>query len=246
MDETLPEKATPVRELPRRKSKLLIADDCDSARALVEIALCDEEDFLLSFASDGSAAISACEKEMPDLAILDMQMPGHTGIEVCQWIKERTPDKFTPVILVTSQNDIEDRVNGLNCGADDYITKPFALPELKARVRAFLRIKELTDRLKETRALLDQKDKQLFAAQIAGAAAHELGQPLTAMLLNCELMGKITPESAIFQDTLHAIQEQCAQMRGTLAKLNRLDEFKTKSYVGDLEILDLGLSSSVK
>ena len=219
------EKAAP------RKVRLLVADDCDSARALVEIALCDEDDFNLCFVADGLTAIEKCQQQMPDIAILDMQMPGASGIEVCQWIKQNSGSSFVPVIIVTSQTDVNDRVNGLNCGADDYIVKPFALPELKARVSAFLRIKELTNHLQKTRTELEEKGKELVAVQVAGAAAHELGQPLTAMLLNCELLGRVPREGELFQQTLSAIQEQCAQMRDILTKLNRLEQFKTKNYL---------------
>jgi len=222
-----------------RQVRLLVADDCDSARALVEIALCDEEAFDLCFVADGLTAIEKCEQQMPDIAILDMQMPGATGIEVCQWIKKKSGNEFVPVIIVTSQTEVTDRVNGLNCGADDYIVKPFALPELKARVSAFLRIKDLTKHLRDAHDKLEEREKQLVAVQVAGAAAHELGQPLTAMLLNCELMARIPSETPLFHQTLQAIQEQCSQMRDVLNKLNRLDQFKTKSYLGGLEILDL-------
>jgi len=222
---------------PRR---ILIADDCENTRALVDIALA-ESGYQLDYHADGESALRQCKQSLPDLAILDIQMPGATGIEICTWLKEQSGE-YVPVVLLTSQVELVDKVNGFDCGADDYVTKPFALPELAARARALMRVKELTDRLIETNSKLEQKEKQLVAIQVAGAAAHELGQPLTAMLLNCELLAKLSPGDHLFRSTLGNIQDQCDMMRNVLNQLNRVQDYKTKSYVGALNILDFKTS----
>ena len=224
--------------------RILIADDDENARNLVQLAM-SEPGIEVTTCCDGEEAIATLKLGLPDLAILDWQMPGATGIEVCQWIKENSGRVFVPVILLTSLGELDDKVHGLGCGADEYMTKPFQFPELLARVRALLRIKELTDSLRETQELLKEKEKLLVATQVGGAAAHELGQPLTAMLLNCQLLQRLVDgEKPQVAQVLQSVQQQCETMRKILGKLNSVTDFKTTSYVEDLQILDLGSGKS--
>lgn len=227
-----------------RPAKILIADDCEHSRNLIELALI-EEGYELKICEDGNEALEAFNDFAPDMLILDVQMPGASGIEVCRWVKSHAAC-FTPTMLLTSQSELIDKVNGLDCGADEYVTKPFALPELAARTRALLRIKDLTNRLQETQSLLAHKERELVASQVAGAAAHELGQPLTAMLLNCQLLTKLSERSELqskpeLQGVLEQIEKQCKIMDHILKRLNEVDSYRTKSYVGQLEIVDLAL-----
>ena len=81
----------------------------------------------------------AIEEDRPDLVLLDWMLPGLSGIEVCRQIRARSELRDTPVIMLTARGEEEDRIRGLDTGADDYLTKPFSVPELIARVRALLR-----------------------------------------------------------------------------------------------------------
>ena len=218
---------------------ILIADDDPDVQELLQIAL-DAPDFRLTAVNNGQAAIDSFKHARPDLVILDIQMPEKTGTEACMWIKEHTKNSFVPVILLTSQKETQQKVHGLSVGADDYVTKPFALPELEARVRAMLRIKTLTEELQATKDLLADREKQLVAAQVAGAAAHELGQPLTSVLLNCDILTRVDATSISFAKSLNTIIEQCQRMRQILSSLSRINGYKTKPYVGDMQILDIG------
>lgn len=229
--------------LNARSFRVLIADDEEDARALLGIAL-DDCGWDLVFCENGDQAIEAFREQAPDLVISDIQMPGRNGIEVCQWIKEHSEGNFIPVILLTCRSELTDKVNGLNCGADDYITKPFALPELEARVRALLRIKVLTNELRETRNLLAQREKELVAMSVAGGAAHELGQPLTSILLNCQLLAKLESGSNEFEQTLKTLKQQCHRMREIVGQLHELTEFRTTDYPGELQIVDLNQAAS--
>lgn len=229
--------------LNTKEFKILVADDDEDARNLLGIAL-DNDGWQLSFCENGDQTQLALNKSLPDLLISDIQMPGKNGIQLCTWVKENCGQIFTPVILLTSRAELTDKVAGLNCGADDYITKPFALPELEARVRALLRIKLLTDQLKKTQNLLAEKEKQLLAISIAGGAAHELGQPLTSVLLNCQLLTKIDPNQKAFSQTLKSIETQCQRMKTILTELNRLENYSTTDYPGDLKILKLNPDSA--
>jgi two-component system response regulator MprA len=118
--------------------KILVVDDERAVRESLRRAL-ELEGYEIELAEDGRAALSRLESEegQPDAVILDVLMPGVDGLEVCRRLR-RTGIRV-PVLMLTARDEVENRVAGLDAGADDYVTKPFALEELLARVRALLR-----------------------------------------------------------------------------------------------------------
>ena len=117
--------------------KILVVDDERAVRESLRRAL-ELEGYEIELAGDGSEALDRLESsEEPDAMILDILMPGVDGLEVCRRI--RATGSKLPVLMLTARTEVEDRVAGLDAGADDYVTKPFALEELLARVRALLR-----------------------------------------------------------------------------------------------------------
>jgi len=117
--------------------KILVVDDERAVRESLRRAL-ELEGYEIELAGDGSEALYRLEStEEPDAMILDVLMPGVDGLEVCRRI--RGSGSKLPVLMLTARTEVEDRVAGLDAGADDYVTKPFALEELLARVRALLR-----------------------------------------------------------------------------------------------------------
>jgi two-component system, OmpR family, response regulator MprA len=118
--------------------KLLVVDDERAVRESLRRAL-ELEGYEIELAADGSEALSALQEEapQPDAIILDVLMPGVDGLEVCRRL--RAAGNRVPVLMLTARDEVENRVAGLDAGADDYVTKPFALEELLARVRALLR-----------------------------------------------------------------------------------------------------------
>jgi two-component system, OmpR family, response regulator MprA len=118
--------------------KLLVVDDERAVRESLRRAL-ELEGYEIELAADGSEALSALQDEepQPDAVILDVLMPGVDGLEVCRRL--RASGNRVPVLMLTARDEVENRVAGLDAGADDYVTKPFALEELLARVRALLR-----------------------------------------------------------------------------------------------------------
>lgn len=215
-----------------------IVDDEQPARDLVEACLLGTE-LKLSLFSSAEEFSENCKHCMPDLAIVDRLLPGLSGDELCLRLKQQTASSFLPILMLTSQKEIVDKVSGLNCGADDYLTKPFAFDELIARVRSLLRIKQLTNQLQKTQDLLADREKQLIAMEVAGAAAHELGQPLTSVLLNCELLQKEGNNRDILYSISGKIVEQCARMRAIIAQLTAVRSYATRDYAGGLKILEL-------
>ena len=117
--------------------KILVVDDERAVRESLRRAL-ELEGYEIELAGDGSEALDRLESsEEPDAMILDILMPGVDGLEVCRRV--RATGSKLPVLMLTARTEVEDRVAGLDAGADDYVTKPFALEELLARVRALLR-----------------------------------------------------------------------------------------------------------
>lgn len=121
-----------------RKPLILIAEDEASLLTLLRYNM-EKEGFRAVEAQDGEEALLLANEETPDLVILDWMLPRVSGIEVCRRLRTRTETKNVPIIMVTARGEETDRIRGLDTGADDYITKPFSMTELLARVRAVLR-----------------------------------------------------------------------------------------------------------
>jgi two-component system response regulator MprA len=116
--------------------RILVVDDEPAVRRALERAL-SLADYEVTLAADGREALDAIAAEPPDAVVLDIMMPGIDGLEVTRRIR-RAGDR-TPILILTARDAIDDRVAGLDEGADDYLVKPFALRELQARLRALLR-----------------------------------------------------------------------------------------------------------
>jgi two-component system response regulator MprA len=116
--------------------KVLVVDDEPSVRQALERAL-GLERYDVRSAADGRAALDHLVEHSVDAIVLDVAMPGVDGLEVCRRL--RSAGDRTPVLMLTARDAVDDRVAGLDAGADDYLVKPFALAELKARLRALLR-----------------------------------------------------------------------------------------------------------
>ncbi len=118
-----------------RRPKILIVDDESRMRRFVRLNL-EAEGFEVIEAENGYKALQKVRDEMPDLVVLDVAMPGMDGFEVLERIREMSD---VPVIMLTVKDEEEDRIRGLEMGADDYVTKPFSPRELASRIRAVLR-----------------------------------------------------------------------------------------------------------
>ena len=118
--------------------KVLVVEDEPDIRKLVRYNLAQER-FKVVEAEDGEKALRAIQRERPDLIILDLMLPGLSGLELCRTLRERAETARLPILMLTAKAGEADRVVGLEMGADDYLTKPFSPRELVARVKAILR-----------------------------------------------------------------------------------------------------------
>ncbi len=116
--------------------RILVVDDDPAVRSSLDRAL-RLEGYQVEAAADGPTALQALSLGSPDAVILDLGLPGLDGLEVCRRLRAAGDD--TPVLMLTARDAVDDRVQGLDAGADDYLVKPFALAELLARLRALLR-----------------------------------------------------------------------------------------------------------
>jgi DNA-binding response OmpR family regulator len=118
---------------------VLVVEDEQDIAGLIKHTLERDGDMDIDIVSTGDAALKAVSERAPDLLILDLNLPVLGGLEVCRILRSRPATSRVPIIMVTARTSEGDRVTGLDIGADDYITKPFSLRELSARVRAALR-----------------------------------------------------------------------------------------------------------
>jgi len=118
------------------KAAILVVDDDAPIRRMLDRTL-TAEGYEVSLAADGGAALAAIELSAPDAVVLDVSMPGLNGLDVCRRVRAKRMG--TPILFLTARDALDDRVAGLDAGADDYLVKPFAAEELLARLRALLR-----------------------------------------------------------------------------------------------------------
>lgn len=141
--------------------RILVVDDLPANVRLLEAVL-EPAGFSVSSASSGPEALDLVASELPDLVLLDVQMAGMNGYEVCRRIRENEATELIPVVMVTS-HDSEARIDGIRAGADDFVTKPFDHQELLLRVRSLVRIKRYHDTIRAQAAELSELNRTLEA-----------------------------------------------------------------------------------
>ncbi len=131
-------------------SRILIVDDVKTNVDILVQALRDE--YKLGVALDGDAALRSAETNPPDLVLLDIVMPGLDGYEVCQRLRARESTREVPIMFLSSLEDVTNKAHGFEVGGNDYLTKPFEMLEIKARVRSLLKAKAYADAVREAMA----------------------------------------------------------------------------------------------
>ena len=145
--------------------RILIVDDHEDNVELLRARL-EAWGYETTSAKDGVEALQTIESTLPDLVLLDIMMPKIDGIEVARRVKNNPDLPFIPIIMQTALDSTENKVEGLEAGADDYITKPIDFPELKARLRSMLRIKRLQEEVEEReRELMEANERLRYMSQ---------------------------------------------------------------------------------
>ena len=143
--------------------RILVVEDERKLSSFIKRGL-REANYAVDVADNGDDGLFLAQSNPYDVIVLDVMLPGCDGIQVCRKLRQAHID--TPVLMLTARDDIEDKVSGLDAGADDYLTKPFSFPELLARIRALLRRKqkEKANRLKVADLELDLLTRKVFRA----------------------------------------------------------------------------------
>lgn len=206
------------------KTSVLIVDDDPKIRKLLSVNLV-KRNFAVHEASNGDQAIACMEQTVPDLAILDLVMPGISGNDVCVWMREQ--GLVIPIIVLSAYDEEELKVRALDAGADDYITKPFKAEEFLARIRAILRrsgtaelaateakitVSGLTVDLKSRRGFVDDMDMHLTRTEFALLAV--LVTHLDAVLTHDELLAKVWGEE--YRGSSHYLHVYLGRIRRKL------------------------------
>lgn len=215
-------------EISNRKPVVLAVDDQLDSLRLLQLRLKAAGMDCVPF-QDAMAALDYLKNTLPDLIILDVMMPEIDGFELCRRLKqdERTCD--IPVLFLTAKNESADKVEGLDAGGHDYLSKPVEQQELLARTRAALRVKQLNDKLKEqlnwqrhvnqlhSEMLGDHWQKTLGI--LAGSLAHEINNPLAAALGNIQLLAS---EPGVNESTHQKLQIVDQSLQRAAKKLRSL------------------------
>ena len=156
------------------ESRILIVDDAKTNIDILVEAL--RGDYKLSVALDGAAALRSVEKSAPDLVLLDIVMPGLDGFEVCRRLRAQESTRELPIMFLSALEDVKDKTRGFEVGGNDYLTKPFEILEVKARVRSLLKAKAYADAIREAldRDLRIARDIQMgiLPTDLAAATSH--------------------------------------------------------------------------
>lgn len=165
--------------------RILVVDDLPGNLDLIERMLA-RDGHLVQRASSGEQALSLVADAPPDLVLLDVMMPDRSGFDVCRDLKRHTSTRLIPVVLITALQDVEDKIRGIEAGADDFLSKPINPQELQARVRSLLRLKRFTDDLDSAESVIVSLALTIEARDTyTDGHCHRLAE--YAVALGCEL-----------------------------------------------------------
>lgn len=216
-------------------AKVLIVDDDRSSRAvMVENLL--SQGYTVFEAADGQRALEIAYRETPDLVLSDWMMPRMEGIELCSQLKADARTQWTYFILVTARSASEDRVRGLDAGADDFLSKPVETNELYARVRTGLRVQAMQSELSTQNHLLSRLNR--FKSDMLAFASHEIKTPLAVLRISLELL-RLETQLGEQVELLDTAEQQAIQLSDLVANLLNLRKLEEGHMEFDLQPTDL-------
>ena len=218
---------------------VLIAEDNLTSRKLLERTLL-EAGYEVVSVSDGVEAWKELHKpNAPQLAILDLVMPRMDGLKVVRGIRERKHSPYVYIVLLTAQSRVDEVVEGLDAGADDYMVKPFETVELKARLR-------VGERLLGLEQDVSRLQREKAALMMSATLGHEINNPLAVLFPTLELLAEDVrrlTNSATVRTRLHIIEKTARRIHEVANRLQNLQDICIKEYLPGVEMLDLHSAS---
>ena len=223
---------------------ILIVDDEEVNVKLIKGILAAENYNLIS-ASSGAEALLLLPQNRPDLILLDVMMPEMDGFETCRNIKRDKNTRIIPVLMVTALSEKEHRLKAMDCGADDFLSKPVEKTELKIRVKSLLRIKAYHDELNQRYEEIEKKNVQLqeleeFKDGLLHMIVHDLKNPLFAISGNIELLLLDKENFSEMQNTAAAnCLASCKDLNEMIQQLLDINKLENKRLQLKKEMTDL-------
>lgn len=218
------------------KGKVLIVED-DKSYAEILKRVIIKNGYEINLAHDGKEGLELSTEWKPDVIIVDWMMPGMSGIELISKLREHPELKFSYIIMLTARVETEDKIAGLEAGADDFITKPVDFGELIARIRVGFRMKKLQTEIAEL-----QHESALL--EMARTLGHEINNPLNIIYLALELINRAfkedNPDREKIKENLNRIYQASERIKEIVNKLISLRKPAFKEYVNGKRMLDLG------
>jgi len=214
------------------KSTVFIVDDSPVTTKIISRMLKKNSDYYSVKIWDGPECIKKAKEVKPDLILLDIQMPGMNGIEVCKVLRKDEQTYDIPVIFVTASTDNETLKEAFESGGTDYVRKPVNKIELLARIKSVLIQKKLEKRLME-------KEKLNGVLEMAGGICHDLNQPMQVVSGYSELLLMDMGKENSAYPYIKMIKEQTDEMGSITRKLMRITKYETKDYIEGSRIIDI-------
>jgi len=212
---------------------ILVIDDLPENVFLLQDRL-ENEGYHIITAYDGKSGIEKTRTEIPDLILMDIMMPGITGIEACRILVNDEKTKHIPIILVTAKSGAEDTKEGLEAGAFDYIKKPFNKIELLARVKSALKLSEANYQL------LEAEKRNTFIATVV-TANHKIKQPLTLLSLSSAAIKRELNKNEISKESilsrLKYVDTAVKEITDVLNQLNAIKEPVMTPYTKNIKMI---------
>ena len=222
--------------------KILVVDDQPGNVFLLQDRL-NREGFEVITAYDGTSGIKVAREQNPDLILLDVMMPGIDGFEVCREISSNNFTNHIPIILVTALNSSEDTQKGFDCGAFDFIKKPFNKIELLARVKAAVRFTE-------TKKLLIELEKIDTFSTTVKKTNHEIKQPLTLINLSVTALKRELEETNFDKTSakkrVEFIQSAAKDIIKIMDSMLNIDKIEISDYLKNLKKNEFKINSDTE